>query len=207
MIYVVSARLCLQRRSGLTSARVLPFRQETATAPIALLRPLFDSGRQRVIHGCLRPACRADLSEVSLHFIGRRGDAERGSTHFETLCAQCHRHRGVGYPVGPDLGMAFTKGEEDLLTSILDPSAVLAPEYANYLIETTDGELLNGIISAETAGSVTLARANGEIDIVLRSQIQDIRTEGRSLMPDGLEQGLDAGGLADLLAHLRQHSH
>ena len=149
----------------------------------------------------------ATVDEWLPEVVGRRGDAERGSTHFETLCAQCHRHRGVGYPVGPDLGMAFTKGEEDLLTSILDPSAVLAPEYANYLIETTDGELLNGIISAETAGSVTLARANGEIDIVLRSQIQDIRTEGRSLMPDGLEQGLDAGGLADLLAHLRQHSH
>ena len=113
----------------------------------------------------------------------------------------------MGYPVGPDLGMAFTKGEEDLLTSILDPSAALAPEYANYLLETADGELLNGIISAETASGITLARANGETDTVLRSQIDEIRTEGRSLMPDGLEQGLDAGGLADLLAYLRQHSH
>ncbi|MEE2963327.1 MAG: PVC-type heme-binding CxxCH protein [Acidobacteriota bacterium] len=139
--------------------------------------------------------------------LARRGNADRGAAHFQTLCAQCHFFRGVGYPVGPDLGMAFTKGEEDLLTSILDPSAALAPEYANYLLETADGELLNGIISAETASGITLARANGETDTVLRSQIDEIRTEGRSLMPDGLEQGLDAGGLADLLAYLRQHSH
>ena len=103
--------------------------------------------------------------------------------------------------------MAFTKGEEDLLTSILDPSAALAPEYANYLVETADGELLNGIVTAKTASSVTLARANGETDTVLRSRIGTIRTEGRSLMPDGLEQGLDAGGLTDLLAYLRQHEH
>jgi len=26
-------------------------------------------------------------------------------------------------------------------------------------------------------------------------------------MPDGLEQGLDAGDLADLLAYLQQHNH
>ena len=70
-----------------------------------------------------------------------------------------------------------------------------------------DGELLNGIVTAETASSVTLARANGETDTVIRTQIREIRTEGRSLMPDGLEQGLDADGLADLLAYLRQHTH
>ena len=139
--------------------------------------------------------------------VGRRGNPDRGAEHFRTLCAQCHLFRGVGYPVGPDLGMAFTKGEEDLVTSILDPSAALAPEFANYLVETSDGELLNGIISAETASSVTLSRANGETDSVPRRRITELRTEGRSLMPDGLEQGLDAGGLADLLAYLRQHSH
>ncbi len=139
--------------------------------------------------------------------VGHRGNADRGAEHFQTLCAQCHLFRDVGFSVGPDLGMAFTKGEEDLLTSILDPSAALAPEYANYLVETADGELLNGIVTAETASSVTLGRANGETDTLLRSRIGTIRTEGRSLMPDGLEQGLDAGGLADLLAYLRQHEH
>jgi len=34
-----------------------------------------------------------------------------------------------------------------------------------------------------------------------------MRTDGLSLMPDGLEQGLDAGDLADLLAYLQQHNH
>ena len=139
--------------------------------------------------------------------VGRRGNAERGEAHFRSLCAQCHQFRGVGYPVGPDLDMSFFRGEEDLLTSILDPSAAFAPEYANYLIETVDGELLNGILTAETAATVTLSRANGETDTVPRSRIRELRAEGRSLMPDGLEQGLDAGGLADLLAYLRQHNH
>ena len=139
--------------------------------------------------------------------LAERGDADRGGEHFQALCAQCHHFRGEGYPVGPDLGMAFTKGKEDLLTSILDPNAAMAPEYANYLVETSDGVLLNGIIVGETASSVTLARANGETDTILRSEIRDIRTEGLSLMPDGLEQGLGAADLADLLGYLQQHSH
>lgn len=139
--------------------------------------------------------------------VGRRGSAARGETHFRTLCAQCHRFRGAGHPVGPSLDMSFFRGEEDLLTSILDPSAAFAPEYANYLIETVDGELLNGILAAETDAAVTLSRANGETDTVPRSRIRELRAEGLSLMPDGLEQGLDADGLADLLAYLRQHNH
>lgn len=63
--------------------------------------------------------------------VGRRGSAERGEAHFRSLCAQCHRFRGAGHPVGPSLDMSFFRGEEDLLTSILDPSAAFAPEYAN----------------------------------------------------------------------------
>ena len=139
--------------------------------------------------------------------VGGRGSAERGEAHFRNLCAQCHRFRGAGHPVGPSLDMSFFRGEEDLLTSILDPSAAFAPEYANYLVETEQGELLNGILAAETDAAVTLSRANGETDTVPRSRIRELRAEGLSLMPDGLEQGLDADGLADLLAYLRQHDH
>jgi putative membrane-bound dehydrogenase-like protein len=136
--------------------------------------------------------------------VGLRGDESRGQQHFESLCAQCHFLRGEGHRVGPDLGMAFAKGKEDLLTSILDPHSAIAPEYANYVVETTDGELLNGILRSETPTSITLMRAQGETDIVRRGDIREIRTDGLSLMPDGLEQGLEFQDLADLLAFLQQ---
>jgi hypothetical protein len=38
---------------------------------------------------------------------------------------------------------------------------------------------------------------------VARSQLKEIRTTGRSLMPEGLEAGLGPQDLADLLAFLR----
>ncbi len=139
--------------------------------------------------------------------MGRRGNAGRGEAYFQTLCAPCYFFRGQGHAVGPDLGMAFTKGSEDLLTSIVDPNAAIAPEYTNYQVDTVAGELTSGIIAGETPNSVTLARANGERETILRSEISEMRTDGLSLMPDGLEQGLDAGDLADLLAYLQQHNH
>ncbi len=39
---------------------------------------------------------------------------------------------------------------------------------------------------------------------MLRSQIEELRSSGRSLMPEGLEQTLAEGDVADLLAFLAQ---
>ena len=107
--------------------------------------------------------------------------------------------------MGPNLNMAFSKGQEDLLTSILDPNAAIEPEYTNYLVTTKKGDLITGIIKGETPASITLMRANGESDSVLRNEIKEVRTDGLSLMPEGLEQGLKRQDLADLLAFLQQH--
>lgn len=39
---------------------------------------------------------------------------------------------------------------------------------------------------------------------ILRSQIKDLRADGKSLMPEGLEQGLTPKDMADLLAFLQK---
>ncbi len=136
-----------------------------------------------------------------------RGDAARGEFHFRNLCAKCHVLGEKGTAVGPDLDMSFTKGKEDLLTSILDPNSAIAPEYTNYIVTTSKGDLITGIIRSETPSSITLIRANGDSDTVLRSEIREMRTDGLSLMPVGLEQGLKYQDLADLLTFLQQHHH
>jgi putative membrane-bound dehydrogenase-like protein len=140
------------------------------------------------------------LAEVSR----LRGSPERGEKQYKDFCAKCHVLHGIGTEVGPDLAMAFTKSKEDLLTSILDPNTAIPPEYTNYMVVTTKGEQISGIIKTQTPGSLTLIRASGETDTILRSQIKEMRTDGLSLMPEGLEQGLKAPDLADLLAFLQQ---
>jgi putative heme-binding domain-containing protein len=60
------------------------------------------------------------------------------------------------------------------------------------------------MLAAETAGSVTLRRAEGAEDTVLRSDIDELQSTGQSVMPEGLEKQLDRQSMADLIAYLMQ---
>jgi putative heme-binding domain-containing protein len=70
-------------------------------------------------------------------------------------------------------------------------------------VATLEGRLLNGIIVAETATSLTLRRAEGKEDTVLRSEIDALSSTGKSLMPDGLEQDITPEQMADVLAFVK----
>ena len=50
---------------------------------------------------------------------------------------------------------------------------------------------------------MTFRNAGAKDESVLRSEIQELRSSGLSLMPEGLEQGLTPQDLADLLAALK----
>jgi putative heme-binding domain-containing protein len=89
-----------------------------------------------------------------------------------------------------------------LITDILDPSHQVSPDYISYLAVMTDGRVLSGLIAAETADSVTLRREDGQQDTILRSDIEQLRASGKSMMPDGLEQKISPEQLTDLLEFL-----
>src|SRR5687767_15489010 len=56
------------------------------------------------------------------------------------------------------------------------------PIFINYTLATADGKLVTGFIVAETAASLTLRRSGEADETVLRSQIKELRAEGKSLM-------------------------
>ena len=66
--------------------------------------------------------------------LRREGDPEKGRVVFFRVglnsCASCHRVRGQGQWVGPDLSTIGTKyGKDELLRSILNPSAAIGYNY------------------------------------------------------------------------------
>jgi putative heme-binding domain-containing protein len=71
-------------------------------------------------------------------------------------------------------------------------------------VATADGRVVTGLIAEESANSVTLKRAEGASDVVPRNRIEEIASTGLSLMPEGLEKGLEPQDFADLIAFLRQ---
>jgi putative membrane-bound dehydrogenase-like protein len=131
------------------------------------------------------------------------GDSAKGATIFANTCATCHFLRGQGHAVGPNLAALADKTPADFLTAILDPNAVVEPRFVAYNIETKDGRSLSGIVSAETATTLSLVQGGGGQETVLRSDIQEMRASGLSLMPDGLEQNMTPQDLANLIAYLK----
>lgn len=131
------------------------------------------------------------------------GDAKRGAKIYETACMVCHRHQDRGNDVGPNLATIQAWTPEQILTNVLDPNREVSPNFALYIVETNDGRTLSGLITSETAGNLTLRRADGGTDTVLRGEIKSLTSPGISLMPEGLEGAISPQQMADLIAYLK----
>jgi putative heme-binding domain-containing protein len=91
---------------------------------------------------------------------------------------------------------------ESLLTHILDPNLYVLPNYVQYVVTDKKGRTYTGLIASQTATSITLKRENDATDTILRSEIEEMTSTGRSLMPEGLEKSISKQEMADLLAFL-----
>jgi putative membrane-bound dehydrogenase-like protein len=139
-----------------------------------------------------------DYAEVAT----MKGDATRGKAVFEKRCSVCHRLEGVGHEVGPDLAALANKSAAYLLQEILDPNRNVDTRYLEYVVQTKSGRTFNGLLAAETATSITLRGQEGKEQVLLRADIDSLSSNGKSLMPEGLEKDVGKQDMADLLAYL-----
>jgi putative membrane-bound dehydrogenase-like protein len=133
-----------------------------------------------------------------------KGDAVRGHAIYQQRCITCHRSGAEGSAVGPDLASVANGGKEKLLTSILDPNAEVAAAFIAYSVETKGGESFLGVLAGENPLSVMLKISSGETTRIGRENISSMRGSDKSLMPEGLEEGLTAQDVADLLEFVTQ---
>ncbi len=135
------------------------------------------------------------------------GDPEKGKKLFNDVkglgCVKCHSVGGEGGKVGPDLaGIALKYKREDLMTSLLEPSKVIAQGYETIVITTDKGKSLVGVFKGETADVVNLMNANGEAIAVPKKEIDERTISPISTMPSGLNDGMTLQDFADLIAFL-----
>jgi putative heme-binding domain-containing protein len=94
------------------------------------------------------------------------------------------------------------KGRSQIYRSIAAPSAEIAPEYMPYTIAARDGRVVVGVIRAEGGDSIRVTDTNAKTNTFRRSDIDQIRPSGTSIMPVGLAAGLGEANLRDLIAYL-----
>jgi quinoprotein glucose dehydrogenase len=134
------------------------------------------------------------------------GDSEAGRQIFfertAVSCLRCHKVKGVGGDVGPDLiGIGARQKRDYLLESIVDPNRQIAKGFESVVITLTSGKYVTGIIKSEDAREVRLITAEGALVTVAKADI-DERTRGKSAMPDDLMKSLSKGDLRDLVEFL-----
>jgi len=128
------------------------------------------------------------------------GDAKRGAAVFQKACMICHKVGDLGIEVGPDLKTVATKPREQLIEAIFDPNRAVEQRNAATQVTKKDKSLVVGQLAAETPGNVTIRLPGGAEIVVLRTEIQEIKTLTTSIMPEGLESVLSAQDVADVLA-------
>ena len=131
-----------------------------------------------------------------------KGDLGRGKLVFQKVCIACHRLDGMGLEIGPNLAAITDRKPESLLSAILDPNAAVEGKYSSYVATLKDGRAILGILVSETGANITIQDQANQKHVILRSELVSLTNSGKSLMPDGLEAGIDQQEMADLIAYL-----
>ncbi len=146
---------------------------------------------------------RQKLVEQYAEVLAKGGDAERGKEVFRQQCATCHQVAGIGVQVAPDISDSRVKSAQQYLTDILLPNQAIDNNYVSYTVLTTDGRVLSGILTTETVSSVTLKQPEAKTVVLPRSEIEALRSDGISLMPEGLEKSITPRQMADLITFIK----
>ncbi|MER3415097.1 MAG: dehydrogenase [Gemmataceae bacterium] len=159
--------------------------------------------RARRLWGHVPRSDRARVLEQYQAALALAGKPEKGKLVYQRVCSSCHVFRGEGKWVGPPLDTTVNKTPAYFLQEILDPNRNVDPQYTEYVVETVSGLVYSGVLDSQSAQAIRLRSQNGAIHEILRRDIEQFRSTGKSLMPEGLEKELTLQDMADLIAYLQ----
>jgi putative membrane-bound dehydrogenase-like protein len=137
--------------------------------------------------------------------LAAAGDAAKGELLFKSQsCVACHTTADGQRPKGPhlvDIGKRYKA--EELVESMLQPSAKIAQGYEAYHFTTVDGLVYTGFVVSESAAVVRIREASGVERALNRADIEERTIQKLSAMPEGLIANLTPSQCADLLAYLQ----
>lgn len=151
----------------------------------------------------------AEFNEILSGPLSGRSDSNGSRLFREALCARCHRVGSLGQLIGPDLTDVSRRfSHRDILQSILEPSLVVAENYRNDRIETSNGLVLVGRIVA--SGDYRSSNLRIATDPLRPSQTTEVPKQNivshttilSSPMPAGLFDTLTKDEILDLVAFI-----
>jgi len=132
------------------------------------------------------------------------GDAARGKTIFEGTggCLECHRIKGKGSRVGPDLTeIGSVRRLAELERSILEPDAEILPQNRFVRVVTQDNVTIKGRLLNQDTFTVQLIDSQERLRSFERSNLKEYDFLDKSPMPS-YQGRLNPQELADLVSYL-----
>ena len=132
------------------------------------------------------PAAKGKPLPPVSELVQRHGDKQRGAQIFQMrgTCAKCHKVRGAGKEVGPDLSEIGSKlSAQALYVSILDPSAGISHNYESYILVTAEGTVLTGVKVSDSATQITIKTAEAVERTFKKEDLEEVIKQPTSLMP------------------------
>ena len=140
------------------------------------------------------------------------GDPAAGEALFSgrSGCAACHEVNGRGGIVGPDLSASGQTSTQALRQKILDPSNPPPPPGGGrggarplvVVARTKDGREIRGVRRNEDTFSLQMVDGSGQLHLLDKMKLAEVRYENRSLMPGDYATRLSDAELQNLVAYL-----
>ncbi len=125
----------------------------------------------------------------------------------EATCLSCHKMKGEGGAVGPELTEVLQRFKGDhrlVLKEILEPGYRIDPKYAVKTVLDLDGNVTSGIVVAEDKSSISLL-VNPEAPtptMVSKDNIDEIIPSTASMMPKSLLDKFTRDEVLEILAYI-----
>jgi cytochrome c oxidase cbb3-type subunit 3 len=145
-----------------------------------------------------------DMAESASRGSVPAGDAAQGKIVFDGkgACLTCHRVKGNGSRLGPDLtDVGALRRAVELERSILDPDAEILPQNRFFRVVTKDGATTTGRLLNQDAFTVELFDASERLRSFSKSDLKEYAFLEKSPMPS-YQGKLSPKELADLVSYL-----
>ncbi len=113
----------------------------------------------------------------------------------------CHKVRGKGGEIGPDLSNLVHRDYASVFRDIHLPAAAINPDFITHIVALADGRVLTGTLRTE-GNRLIVGDSTGRTTTVDRAAVETTSPSSVSIMPEGLDTALGPERLRDLLTFL-----
>jgi putative heme-binding domain-containing protein len=148
-------------------------------------------------------AAAADRKQAVLELARLSGsDLEEGRQTFQKHCIACHRIGSEGAELAPELtDVGKRLKREEIVESIVHPSAVVEDKYKTTMVLTLDGDVITGLKVDESESTVKIFDSKDYHEIAL-DDIDEMATKEQSSMPERLADAMTPSEFINLVEFL-----